>query len=110
MYHACSYRGMLLGGALVALGALFFGGGGRPSQPDDIPVETGNVAGTVEYRVTRALVGSDLGADGFEAYGEVVEVASGGINNRTSAYQILGVPTGIYQTRGHMTARYAGYA
>jgi len=37
-------------------------------------------------------------------------VASGGINNRTSAYQILGVPTGIYQTRGHMTARYAGYA
>ena len=32
-----------LGGALGPLGALLFGGGGKPSQADDIPVDTGNV-------------------------------------------------------------------
>ena len=35
--------GDALGGALVPLGALFFGGGGKPSQADNIPVDTGNV-------------------------------------------------------------------
>jgi len=50
--------GDALGGALVPLGALFFGGGGKPSQADGIPVDTGNVDLSIARSELRTLPGS----------------------------------------------------
>jgi hypothetical protein len=56
-----TFSGGDLGGALVPLGALFFWGGGKPSQANDISVETGNVAGEV-LGMARGLLGSGIKA------------------------------------------------
>jgi hypothetical protein len=51
--------------ALAVPGALFFGGGGKPSQVHDIPVASGDVAGEVPGTARTTDIG-DEGAPRLE--------------------------------------------